>query len=362
MHLRLIVLVFVVFTGLFSTAPVYAADDAGTLRVSASVKGAKVFLNGEEIGVTPLSQAVPAGQHELRVVADYFDPFVRRVRVEPDRTMTVEARLRSGRGTVEFVTQPRGVTVSVDGRSLGKAPIRVTDLPAGKHRYRLERDGFETVDGRFEFQEGKNLLITASLDSSDGLFVVETTPPGATVELDGVVVGQTPFRQTDLPRGVHTLRVSLEGHATSFRRYDTSQGGKAEFTARLFEDASRVLIRTGHKEAKVFVEGHFVGQGRTVDLGPVQRGKYELQVSAPGLKTLTEKVLVPTIGRTEIRVKLSEENGRGELVMLPPITSRWSFWVAASVVASASVPATMAVVAANEPEEQPSGDLTVVVP
>jgi hypothetical protein len=334
----------------------------GTITVNSSVEGATVFVDGEEIGPAPLSKSIAPGQHDVRVVADYFDPFVRRVRVEPDRTVTVAARLRSGRGTVEFVTEPRGVNVFVDGRPLGKAPIRITDLPAGSHRYLLEREGFESVDARFKFEEGKNVLVHAVLDSSDGLFLVETSPAGATVEVDGEVAGQTPLRQTDLPRGVHTVQVSLEGYAASFRRYDTSAGGKIEFSARLFEDASRVVIHTGRKDARVYVEGHFVGEGRKVDVGEVQRGRYEVQVDAPGFQTLTQKVLVPTIGRTAIRAKLSDTAGQGEIVVLPPITRRWGFWVAAGVVASASVPATIVVVAASQPEEQPAGDLTVLVP
>jgi hypothetical protein len=59
---------------------------------------------------------------------------------------------------------------------------------------------------------------------------------------------------------------------------------------------------------------------------------------------------------------LSDTAGQGEIVVLPPITRRWGFWVAAGVVASASVPATIVVVAASQPEEQPAGDLTVLVP
>ncbi len=334
----------------------------GTIAVTASVQGAIVFVDGEEIGTAPLSKSIAPGQHDVRVVVDYFDPFVRRVRVEPDRTFTVDARLRSGRGTVEFVTEPRGVTVLVDGQPLGKAPIRVTDLPAGGHRYLLERAGFESVDGRFEFREGKNVLIRASLDSSSGLFIVETTPAGATVELDGDVAGQTPLRRTDLPQGIHTVQVSLDGYATAFRRYDTSEGGKAEFTARLFEDAAKVLIHTGRNDARVFVEGSLVGEGRKINLGAVQRGRYEIQVEAPGYETLTEKVMVPTMGRTAIRAKLSDTKGRGEITVLPPLTRRWGFWVAAGALASASVPAAIVVVAAGQPEEQPSGDLTVVVP
>lgn len=49
-----------------------------------------------------------------------------------------------------------------------------------------------------------------------GQLIVESTPPGAFVELDGASVGRTPIRRL-VTTGVHTLRLALEGYTTETR-------------------------------------------------------------------------------------------------------------------------------------------------
>lgn len=53
---------------------------------------------------------------------------------------------------------------------------------------------------------------------------VASSPPGAQVELDGVVVGVTPLAVTQLALGGHVLRVSLPGFAVSEQRIGLDLG------------------------------------------------------------------------------------------------------------------------------------------
>jgi hypothetical protein len=252
--------------------------------------------------------------------------------------------------------------VTVGGRPLGQTPIRVTDLPQGTHQFALEKAGHEVVEGRLVFALGKNVLISHTLDSSAGLLLVRTRPEGATVELDGEEIGLTPIKRTDLEPGIHSLRVSKDGYSSAFRQYDTSGGDKIEFSARLFEDAAQIVIRTGLEGATVRVEGVLVGTGSKVKLGAVQRGKYGVVVDAPGMHETVGQLVVPTSGRLSVRVKLSPDAQQGKVTVLPPLTRRWGFWAVVGVAGAATVPAGIAVVTAMQPEEQPTGDFTVIIP
>lgn len=67
---------------------------AGTLQVSSSPSGAKVYLDGKEIGVTPfISSNVPEGTHNLRVELFGYKPWEGIVDIYPGQTTNVFAKL-----------------------------------------------------------------------------------------------------------------------------------------------------------------------------------------------------------------------------------------------------------------------------
>lgn len=68
----------------------------GSVVVDALEKGALIEIDGQAAGFTPaVLPAVPAGEHELRVVLPGYRPFVTRIVVEADRRTAVTAVLRA---------------------------------------------------------------------------------------------------------------------------------------------------------------------------------------------------------------------------------------------------------------------------
>jgi len=67
---------------------------AGTLQVSSSPPGAKVYLDGKDIGVTPLSNSgVPEGTHNLSVELFGYKPWQGIVEILPRQTTNIFAKL-----------------------------------------------------------------------------------------------------------------------------------------------------------------------------------------------------------------------------------------------------------------------------
>jgi hypothetical protein len=50
--------------------------------------------------------------------------------------------------------------------------------------------------------------------ATTGSVLIETRPTGATVSIDGKVMGTAPMRVPELSAGSHSVRVSLAGHKT----------------------------------------------------------------------------------------------------------------------------------------------------
>jgi hypothetical protein len=65
------------------------------LIVSSEPAGARVLVNGREVGVTPLAlHDVAAGSRVVRVEADGYDPWSAAVRVVADQETQVSVTLR----------------------------------------------------------------------------------------------------------------------------------------------------------------------------------------------------------------------------------------------------------------------------
>lgn len=332
-------------------APAQAADVI--LRVRASVGGAEVFLDGKALGPVPVTTYIAPGPHSIRVVADGHDPWVRSFDAPDGKTVEVNATLVPGNGTVEW-TGPSGAKLWVDGQERGQLPIRLPALTPGKHTWRVEAPTFEPAEGTIDFVFGKNYLIDVAMSPSAGIFVVESTPAGAAVFLDGVQVGTTPWRAEAIKPGPHTVELRKEGYSSVLRTVDTSDGSRGEVKATLTKAGGVVVVSTGSGDAQVFANDVLVGTGRTVTVGPLERGRVNLRV-VDGDKVATGSIPV-TEGTIEVRVSGDSLEKR------PPLTKRWGFWAALAGGAAVAAGGATAVAVAAQPPPLPSGDTVETLP
>ena len=103
------------------------APTTGTLRLSANLEGARVFLDGREIGVSPLTDPMELspGRHELALERDGYLPFRSTVRLEAGLTTAAYADLqpatgyRAVRGRRLWTWIAGGLAVAGGGAAIG---------------------------------------------------------------------------------------------------------------------------------------------------------------------------------------------------------------------------------------------------
>ncbi|MDP2311223.1 MAG: PEGA domain-containing protein [Pseudomonadota bacterium] len=345
---------FLALAGLVVPLAVAADGPAGILKVRSNVEGAEVWVDGAALGVTPLTKYLAAGVHQIRVVADRHDPFVRRVEIVADKTLDVQASLSPGGGTVEF-SGPPGARLVMDGTDRGPLPIRLPAPSAGPHPWRVEAPKFEPAEGMVDFVAGKNYLVDVPMMSSRGIVVVESSPAGAAVKLDGADVGVTPLRLADIEPGRHVVLLTHPEAAGVLRVIDTTDGSRGEVRASLPSSGGTLDITTGSPDALVFLDGTRVGEGTHVTLGPLEKGRWKLQIRI-GERQIIDTVAVPVRGTVALRVS-------GDLLVeRKPLVQRWGFWAIVGGAAVASGATTAAVVVATAPEPPPTGDTVVELP
>jgi serine/threonine protein kinase len=138
------------------------------LYISSDPAGADVFINGaKQSGQTPVSLPLAAGQYNLVLRLQGFDPYVGGVQVK-DNVQTQLSTKLNPRSTSRIAwaqvrTEPSGAEILIDGNSSGKfTPARV-ELPAGMHTVTLKLSGFQIAKRTVSATEGGTVTITESL-------------------------------------------------------------------------------------------------------------------------------------------------------------------------------------------------------
>jgi hypothetical protein len=158
-----------------ATPPAPAADvRRGRLLVRSVPAGALVSINGRARGTTPATiRDLPFGTYNIAVSRPGYQRRAQRVTVSravPARDITVElvstAPLApaASTGAVYVETRPAGATVSIDGRPVGTAPMRVPELAPGPHRIRVDMAGHKSVTTTAVVRAGQQTLVRLSLE------------------------------------------------------------------------------------------------------------------------------------------------------------------------------------------------------
>ena len=325
---------------------------------------AEVFVDNKPAGQTPLTISVEPGKHTIRISANGFDPYVRRVTAYVDQTTTLHGDLFEGGGTVEFQASVSPATLILDDSEM-VLPIRLNELSEGEHTWELRASGYESVGGKFSFTTGNNVFIYRELESSMGKVLIESYPNDALITLDGQNLGMGPLSLEDVDAGIHSVVISRRGYATAFRTMDTTLGNKGIVKASLSKMGSKVVVKTKVKDAEVYIEDHLVGTGRRIKVGKVEKGSYDIRIVSEGHKTLQSDIHIPADGKSTFVANLVQEEASGS----PSISKKgqglsvdWKLWGTVAVGSSVAAAGYYLIGQTSEPEPAPSGDAVINLP
>lgn len=244
----------------------------GNLRVLSNVDGAKVFVDGTEMGVVPLDvKDVKPGEHIIELRAPGYQ--VRREKVVTNngqaQIFSFDLNPEAGaadEGTIKVVSPVPDADVFIDGASVGKVP-QDKKIASGEHFVVVKLAGFKDFEQKVRVEPGQVITVSAELKAVGRLRVL-STPEGAEVVVNGVPMGKTPLLDAEVEVGETVLRITAPGFR-SIERTITIEGGKVE-------TVSAELEVSGPTETEMLAEqrglSHFgartLGRGRaTVDLG-----------------------------------------------------------------------------------------------
>ncbi|MBE7454492.1 MAG: PEGA domain-containing protein [Kofleriaceae bacterium] len=203
----------------------------GVIRVLSNVAGAKVFLDGTEMGAVPVDiKDVKTGEHVLEVKAPGYQSREERVTVNAGQSIILKLDLnpeagKGDTGTLKVVSAVPDADVFIDGAAIGKVPQEKA-VTRGDHFVVVKLAGYKTFEQKVRIEPGQTLTVSADLRAVARLRVI-SDPAGAEVLVNGLPQGVTPLELTEVEVGTTIVRV-IKGGYQVWEQTLTLEGGKAE--------------------------------------------------------------------------------------------------------------------------------------
>jgi len=146
--------------------PVVSGKEA-TLRISANVSGARVYIDGADKGLTPVTlEAIQPGRYTIKVVKKGYEPYEERVLASPGKVLEVWAYLESvvTTGSISLSGSPEGARVYLDGYYSGKLPGTIEQVEPGRHTIMVTKTGYRDWMEKVRVAAGEMVYLEADLE------------------------------------------------------------------------------------------------------------------------------------------------------------------------------------------------------
>jgi serine/threonine protein kinase len=226
----------------YNLAPSGGAAMVERLVVNSEPSGASVIIGEMEIGRTPYRDSlIQPGYHKIKIVVgpDYED-YEQVVRIIGNKPVTIDAKL-SPAGIINITTQPAGIPVFMDGKEIGISPVADLKIASGKHRFKLQKDGFKDYDTTLNISQKQNYTISKNLVPMIGKLKLRAKPYGSIYIDDQLKKSDTDIPlNIEVPSGTRKIKITHPKYGT----WEKSVSIKTDESVDIFVDFDKVFTLT----------------------------------------------------------------------------------------------------------------------
>jgi len=285
--------------------------------------GTDVRVDGQLVGRTPLTWGnLTPGKHTVEIARAGVVPVKRSVRVGPGGRVELTIPLRVPEGKLTLTSKPAGAEVLLGEEVLGTTPLQAVAIAAGRHTLKVRKEGFLSVDVAVHVQDRKPAKARTTLKPVPPTLVVESTPPAASVRINGKPAGKTPLRRTDLPPGSYQVELELKGHRGVKRSVELEDRKVAKISEGLTPRQGTLTVTTAPPGAAVWVGGEEIGKTPLAE-EIVLEGEHTVRLVLDRYEPVERRVMVTEGGARKVSVTLEPKLGTVTVTSAPsgaPVT------------------------------------------
>jgi serine/threonine protein kinase len=211
------------------------APGRGAIHVVTDVIGATAILHGPAGRViskceTPcaFNDLTPA-RYNLEVQKEGYQPVQTALLVKNGEVQDQKLKLESLAKGIYVTSKPPGADVFINGaKQSGQTPVTLP-LAAGQYNLVLRLPGYEAYAGGIQIKDNIQTQLDVTLNEKSATRVawaqVTTEPKGAEILVDGASTGQFTPARVQMPSGLHTITLRLNGYQPARRKVQVTEGG-----------------------------------------------------------------------------------------------------------------------------------------
>lgn len=315
-------LVSILFVGVNTNSQAQETIANGVLEVQTNPEGAKVIIDGEYKGNTPLTfTANPRiEKYVVEIQNDGFKPIYKTVELKPGSTETISYALTPSICLALISSEPAGATVTKDGINIGTTPLLITDLTYGEYNIEINLNGYKPQNYQLKIDSNTPQKINAQLISTFAKATITSNPSGASVLINGSDVGVTPCSLDNIPEGNAQIKVTLDGYDDFVETVALVAGQEHTINAALEAKPSSLKIVTIPEKARIYINNQYRGEA-PLELTPFEAGNYRIRAELKGYELMARTIdLKPSESRTE-EFRLQQNSGAISVVTTPALVS-----------------------------------------
>ncbi len=202
-----------------------------------------------------------------------------------------------GAGFFRVDSIPQGADVSMDGSFRGETPVTIgvaSTSPPG-HTIEVQYPGYSPWSQFYAGNPspGETILVQAFLVPlrATGAIYVTSSPPGATVSVDGSASQFAPATFFDVSAGNHVVQAAKSGFQTSSKTVNVLPGQTAsvDFTLSPIAVSGSIQVASYPSGADIYVDGIFKGETGAV-VGNLAPGPHAVLLRLAGYQDWTGNV------------------------------------------------------------------------
>ena len=210
----------------------------------------------------------------------------------------------------------QGTRWSVNDTLLATGSRFERELMPGAYRIGVNHPYYAPAEQQLTLGRGEQRELDIPLRAVAGELVIESLPAGATVRLDGVEAGTTPFRRS-LAGGQHQLEVSLDGYAHISEHVEvTNTAALVTRSYRLRRPSATLAFEISPPGGTLLVNGKKINPAQ--HYGVPANTQLDVTYLSPGYTRLTRMVLARAGQTTRVQLHLQPEFGRVDIRSRPP--------------------------------------------
>jgi formylglycine-generating enzyme required for sulfatase activity len=213
-------------------------------------------------------------------------------------------------GRLRVTTSPvTGATVTVDGKAVGKTPLRDFEIEAGKRIINVTSDRYLRAVKTLEIRgKGEAQSVEFELKPAWGTLVVSSTPDQADVALGSENIGKTPLTAAPL-QGSYGMTLSRDGWKPVVVPVKIEAGRTIKLPPFKMERIDGTLsLKTDPPGATVTINGQF--SGRTpLSLPLISEQTYDLKLTKSGYVSAIKRVRIEGGKTNDVDLRMTSEYG-----------------------------------------------------